>query len=104
MRADRSCPFDGRSGLNLSTRIKRFSTIRGRSRIRGRRPPRWFLLNSNVLVGSCCLLPIKAALQLRSAGRDYRKPFLLGGCTFALRCCKAGLDRVPECQRHRIGL
>ena len=60
--------------------------------------------HSNVLVGSCCLLPIKAALQLRSAGRDYRKPFLLGGCTFALRCCKARLDRVPECQRHRIGL
>ena len=72
--------------------------------VRGRRPPRWFLLNSSVLVGSCCLLPIKAALQLRSAGRDYRKPFLLGGCTFALRCCKARLDRVPECQRHRIGL
>jgi hypothetical protein len=47
---------------------------------------------------------IKAALQLRSAGGDHRKPFLLGSCILALRSCKAGLDRVPERQRHGIGL
>jgi hypothetical protein len=50
--------------------------------------------------------PRRCALRLRSAGGNHRKPFLLGAtrCIFALRRCKAGLDRVPERQRHGVGL
>jgi len=87
MRADRSCPFDGRTAAGSSADLNLFDEDH---------------VTYTWKASAAVVTP--AALQLRSAGRDYRKPFLLGGCTCALRCCKAGLDRVPECQRHRIGL